>query len=70
MVIDVFYAIYTTCILDHDSRKVPVPSVFPQGRVTKTAPDIICSKRKVCIYYRNYHKLMTQKRKLGTNQNS
>ena len=29
MVIDVFYAIYTTCILDHDSRKVPVPSLFP-----------------------------------------
>ena len=68
MVIDVFYAIYIACILDHDSRKVPVPSLFPQWRVRKTTPGIICIKRK-CIHYRNYHKHMTQNPKLGTNQN-
>ena len=28
-----WYVIYTICILDNDSRKVPVPSLFPQGRV-------------------------------------
>ena len=69
MVIDVFYAIYIACILDHDSRKVPVPSLFPQWRVRKTTPGIICIKRKVCIHYPNYHKHMTQNPKLGTNQN-